>query len=71
MIGKLYAVGVGPRDPKLLTLKAVETIKNADCIACPKSKGEPGIAYKIAEWKMSVSFMILNPYPMKQDTFRF
>lgn len=31
MTGKLFAVGVGPGDPKLLTLKAVETIKNADC----------------------------------------
>ncbi len=42
MKGILYAVGVGPGDPELLTLKAVKEIKNADCIACPESKGEPG-----------------------------
>ena len=48
MAGKLYAVGVGPGDPELITIKAVKTIKNADCIACPKSHGEPGTAYKIA-----------------------
>lgn len=37
MKGKLYGVGVGPGDPKLLTIKAVETIQAADCIAYPTS----------------------------------
>ncbi len=48
MDGKLYAVGVGPGDPELMTLKALKIIKNADCIACPENKGEPGTAYNIA-----------------------
>ena len=47
--GKLYAVGVGPGDPELLTLKAVKTIKNADVIAFPADGDKPGVAYTIAE----------------------
>ena len=33
--GKLYGVGVGPGDPKLMTYLAVETIKNCSVIAVP------------------------------------
>lgn len=36
--GKLYGIGVGPGDSKLLTVKAVETIRNADMIITPKQK---------------------------------
>ena len=32
MSGKLYGVGVGPGDPKLMTYLAVETIKNLSLI---------------------------------------
>ena len=48
MLGTLYAVGVGPGDPELLTLKAIKTMKDAECIACPASHGSPGLAYQIA-----------------------
>ena len=48
MKGKLFAIGVGPGDPELLTLKAVNIIKNADVIACPAKDGKPGIAYTVA-----------------------
>ena len=40
MAGTLYGVGVGPGDPKLLTIQAVETLRAADCIAYPISGGE-------------------------------
>ena len=48
MDGMLYAVGVGPGDPDLLTLKAVKILEKADIIACPAKENKPGIAYTIA-----------------------
>ncbi|HJT09189.1 MAG TPA: SAM-dependent methyltransferase, partial [Candidatus Nitrosotalea sp.] len=32
MKGKVFIVGAGPGDPKLITLKAVEAIKSADVV---------------------------------------
>ena len=34
--GKLYGIGIGPGDPKLLTLKAKEIIDQVDIVFCPK-----------------------------------
>ena len=49
MKGKLIGVGVGPGDPKLLTLKAVEVIQQADVIIVPKaSREKESLAYTIA-----------------------
>ena len=70
MQGKLYAVGVGPGDPELLTLRAVKTIKNADCIACPEKDGDPGLAYRIAEQavpEISKKEIILLNFPMRKE----
>src|SRR4030065_368131 len=45
---ELIAVGCGPGDPELLTVKAVKAIKNADIIMCPTSKeGKPSIALAV------------------------
>lgn len=41
--GKLFGIGVGPGDPGLLTVKAVETIKNADIIIHPKLRKRMGL----------------------------
>ena len=43
-MAKLYGVGVGPGDPELMTLKAVNTIKKCSVIAFPHRK----TAYEIA-----------------------
>ncbi|MBO4346735.1 MAG: precorrin-2 C(20)-methyltransferase [Lachnospiraceae bacterium] len=73
MTGKLFAVGVGPGDPELLTLKAVKTIKNADCIACPQSRGEPGIAYRVAQGavpEIASKELLLLDFPMCEDDIK-
>ena len=47
--GKFYAVGVGPGDPELITLKAAAVMKNCRVIAAAESGGSDNIALKIAE----------------------
>ena len=71
--GRLFAVGVGPGDPELLTMKAVNTIKNAGCIACPQSKGEPGIAYGIAKSavpEIEAKELLLLDFPMREGNIK-
>ena len=46
--GKLYGVGVGPGDPRLMTLLAVETIRKCSVIAVPASGRDSAVSYKIA-----------------------
>ena len=44
----LIGIGVGPGDPDLLTVKAVNAIQNADIIMCPASKEDrPSIAFSV------------------------
>ncbi len=45
--GKLFGVGIGPGDKELITLKAVNTIKNAEVIALPNSLSGKNRAYEI------------------------
>lgn len=45
--GKLYGVGVGPGDPKLLTLKALRLIEEKNYIAYPGKVKEDTVAYQI------------------------
>ena len=45
---ELIGIGVGPGDPELLTIKAVNAIHNADVILCPASKEDrPSIALSV------------------------
>lgn len=48
MFGKLIGVGVGPGDPELMTIKAVNNIRKADVIVVPGAVAEDTVAYKIA-----------------------
>ncbi|UNC92498.1 precorrin-2 C(20)-methyltransferase [Candidatus Contubernalis alkaliaceticus] len=52
MNGKLCAVGVGPGEPELLTLKAVKALNEAQVIAVPKGYAE----------KESVALLIISPF---------
>ncbi len=45
MAGKLYGVGVGPGDPELLTLKAINIIKEVDVIIAPKTAHADGSGF--------------------------
>jgi len=49
--GKLYAVGVGPGDPELLTLKARRILSEVQVVAMPQNRDGKSYAYSIAsEW---------------------
>ncbi|MEU6735725.1 precorrin-2 C(20)-methyltransferase [Streptomyces physcomitrii] len=47
--GKLYGVGLGPGDPSLLTLRAVEAIAEADVVAYHSARHGRSIARRIAD----------------------
>lgn len=58
--GKLYGIGVGPGDSKLLTVKAVEVLRSADMLITPKTeKKEGSVAYNIASPYIPDSMEIL------------
>ena len=47
---RLSCVGCGPGDPELLTIKAVNLIKNAETIFAPTAKeGKPSIALAVVK----------------------
>ena len=47
MAGKLYGVGVGPGDPGLLTLKAIQVMEACDVIAAPGKEPDKTVAYQV------------------------
>lgn len=67
----LIAIGVGPGDPDLLTVKAVKAIQNADIIMCPASKEDrPSIAFSIVSSLIDKSKnqeIIKLIFPMTKD----
>ncbi len=67
MRGILYGVGVGPGDPKMLTLQAVEVLQMADVIAIPDTKGEK-TAMKVVGEYIKDKAVVYCPMPMTRDT---
>ena len=66
--GSFYGVGVGPGDPELLTVKAVNAIKNADVIIAPKTEKKDGsVALTIAEPYISDAEIIFQTFPMVKN----
>lgn len=65
--GTFYAVGVGPGDPELLTVKAINTIKSCPVIAVPKSGASENIALKIAGSYITDKELLECEMPMIKD----
>lgn len=68
---ELIGIGVGPGDPDLLTVKAVNAIKNSDVIMCPAAKEDrPSIALSIVSTLIDKSKnqeIIKLIFPMTKD----
>lgn len=69
MTGKVYIVGAGPGDPKLITLKAIEVIKKADVVLYDRlvSKGIISVIPKSAE-KIYVGRDVGDDYKHQDST---
>ncbi|MBU5590563.1 cobalt-factor II C(20)-methyltransferase [Clostridium sp. MSJ-4] len=65
-MSKLYGVGVGPGDKELLTIKAVNIIKNAQVVVVPSAmSGGKSIAHETAEEYISKDAEVLvKHFPM-------
>lgn len=70
--GKLIGIGVGPGDAELLTLKALNILKNTDVICSPKSATKkPSLALSIVQIFLDErddNYDLLEPlFPMIED----
>lgn len=70
--GKLIGIGVGPGDAELLTLKALNILKNTDVICAPKSATKkPSLALSIVQIFLDErddNYDLLEPlFPMIED----
>ena len=66
----LYGVGVGPGDPKLITLAAVEAIRACPVIALPQSGDGEAVALQIARGavpELGEKELLELPMPMTRD----
>ena len=68
-LGTFYGIGVGPGDPELLTVKAINAIKLVDVIIAPKTeKKEGSVALSIARSHIKPSTQIIyQVFPMVKD----
>ncbi len=69
--GHLYAVGVGPGSPDLLTLRAAHIVKNSDVLICPRSSrsGQGMALASISPW-IKGQKIIEAVYPMRRDEIK-
>jgi len=66
---KFYGVGVGPGDPRLMTLRAVEVLQEVDVVAIPKSRTDrESVAWEIAQEHCRDGVRVLElELPMTSD----
>ena len=68
-MGTIFGVGVGPGDPALLTLRAVEVLQRVSAVMAPRAKQEGGsLALSIARPHLPASCAVLEAiFPMTED----
>ena len=72
-MAKIYAVGVGPGDPELLTRKAERILRQVDVVLAPVSRpGEVSVALETAREFLDEGRqeIILHQFPMTSDKTR-
>lgn len=67
MKGRFYAVGIGPGDPELLTVKAIKAIRECQVVAVPVSGGDENVALKIAGKYIDDNKLLYCDMPMIKD----
>jgi len=67
MKGKLFGIGVGPGDPELLTLKAVNTIQKCRVIAAPETGNGERTALHIIEKYLNGKELLACRFAMEKD----
>lgn len=67
--GKLYGIGVGPGDPQLMTLKAVNYIQMCSVVAAPRSSKGESLALSIAAGAVNLAGkqIVYLDLPMTRD----
>ena len=67
--GTFYGIGVGPGDPELLTVKAINALKKIDVLIAPKTeKKSDSVALSIAQPYLKPSVKIIyQTFPMVKD----
>ena len=68
--GTFYCVGVSPGDPKLMTFRAAETIRNCDVAALPSSGAKENAALKIAAEFLEGKELLYCGMPMIRDKMK-
>jgi len=73
MRGKLYAIGIGPGDPELMTLKAARILRDVPVICVPRGREDgQSVALRIVEGAVDLSGkeMLEVHFPMKKGSQR-
>lgn len=68
--GSLYGIGVGPGEPELITIKAIQTVRICDVIVLPAVSKEECYAYRIVHEvcpEVEEKSLICMPFPMIKD----